>query len=163
MPIRFEVDPLKQEDDVGVVRFGFKFSTNVTTRQHGRDRQFYWKADLKLTGVPQGAEHVKEARSHSFQLLPRPPEDKLARTGHRLKLECVVTDGRPDDLVTCLGDRFDESHVYALFGQGNEPGTRLHRVRQIKAYVCRIPHEVEAGRYWIQMHSTEPNIEANQG
>merc|ERR1712216_48831 len=90
-----------EAEDTSTACLGFKFATNVTSRQHG-NRQFYWHVDMQLQGLPCGDVQL-QAESHRFVYIPRPPP--VEGPQRQLKLDDLVTDHRPGDLLVISGDQ----------------------------------------------------------
>jgi len=144
-----EVKKNEPNDLEGSITFSFKFSTNVTSRQHGEGREFCWNAELELQNwLPE----TLSARSDSFILLPRPPAKPPSRV---LKLDEVVTDQCPGDLIVCIGELLSDTHVHAELGQAEQHLARLDQLKPSNSvYICRLPVHLAPGTYWIRMCSS---------
>jgi len=126
-------------DEPTIVECSLKFSTNITSRAHSK-RLFFWRATLMIGGLGppyrDGTLRLK-ARTPSFEYRPRPPPAEAPT------LREVLTDGKPGDMVVCIGDRIGDSHLdvrlemqHALLDQH----IVLPRTLKSKnAYVSRLP------------------------
>lgn len=156
--------------------FSFKFSTNVTSRRHGRrnaGRAFLWQIQMQLLGAC--APHNFSAQSHKFLLISRPviPETAQSKTvaapapavavgkSSVPSLDEVVSDGRPGDIVTCVGDHLNGQGIYAELLQStqgpNSTATLCHLAHLTRAkeskrvFISRLPSDLPQGMYWIRM------------
>merc|ERR1711998_432374 len=82
----------------GLIEIGLKFATNVTTRAHNK-RRFLWRVDLCLFGEDGKKLAHHYTTSPPFAYLPRNPE----KSAQDFRLDDVVCDGCPGDLVMCGG------------------------------------------------------------
>eukprot|EP00658_Telonema_sp_P-2_P035197 TRINITY_DN2563_c0_g1_i1.p1 TRINITY_DN2563_c0_g1~~TRINITY_DN2563_c0_g1_i1.p1 ORF type:complete len:489 (-),score=60.54 TRINITY_DN2563_c0_g1_i1:993-2459(-) len=76
---------------------GIKFSTNITSTYHG-GRTMFWRAELQVS-CPSGT-FSTQGDSPAFEYHPREPKG-----GDAPKLDLVLSDGRPGDLLILNGDR----------------------------------------------------------
>lgn len=141
------------------IAFHFKFSTNVTSRRHGKRgsaRMFYWRISCSLHCA--GSNPVQlTAESHRFAYLSRPSVPPSLQ-GKPLVLHEVVSDARPGDIVTCVGENLSGKDVYAELRQGERMVQVLARTRTSKrVFVTRLPQGIPAGPYTLVLRSTACN------
>lgn len=153
------------------LEFSLKFSTNITSRRHGArnaGRQFRWQITLQVPGLS-----LLTAHSHSFLYISRPAAAEqptkapLSQSAALLLLE-VVSDGRPGDLLMCVGRHLQRDDVAAVIGQGTQVLGELARLpvgqransESFSTFVTRVPN-VPEGTYWVEMQARDPSVEAS--
>lgn len=137
--------------------FTFKFSTNVTSRRHGHRghaRGFFWKINLQLLGPNGPVSPMLSTTSHEFSLISRPhlPANRLP-----VLQECW-SDGKPGDLVTCIGSNLQGKCVIGELGceAWGHRTVVLQQVRASKqAFVTRLPATLSPGHYRVQFRCSE--------
>jgi len=154
----------------GVVNFNFKFSTNVTSRRHGmrnKGREFCWQISLQvhgLAGVRFEEPLTFTTTSHNFMYVSRPITAGNATT-EKMSLVELVSDGRPGDVITCLGENVHQPNIVAELGQGETVVAKLHREQPSKrAFICRLPQHLPNNhqKYWIRLACSEHNFEPSE-
>lgn len=148
----------------GALHLNYKFSSNVTSRRHGmrgKGRRFCWEVAVTLHGIQ--ADPIEyRARSHEFEYVSRPQPQSvlLAKQPTAVQLSAlpvvsvvdVVSDFRPGDVFTCVGDELHHDHLVAQLGHGDTVLATLFQVRPSKvAFIGRLPLNVVPGTYWFQM------------
>ena len=131
----------------------FKFSTNLTSRMHGK-RKFIWQAIVSLPGSVQ-----RIAQTLPFIYTPKPPD----KNDIKLVLTEVITDARPSSLCVLLGDNIspDHSTVYCELTDSGGRVWKLLRYSDSKAglFITRIPVDAAPGEYKLMMKSDQKGIE----
>lgn len=142
-----------------VARFNVKFSTNVTSRRHGarnNGRQFLWQCTLQMTGISDQPV-TATTLSHQFRYISRPKiSEKTIMERTTLQLQETISDNRPGDIITCLGDNLHNNQIVAELGNDHVVIAKLERARPSKeAFIGRLPSNILPGEYWIRIASTD--------
>merc|ERR1711959_485889 len=145
------------------VEFGLamRFATNVTSHAHG-DRRFFWEAALTWQEAEGDDVHTLNARSHTFDYRPRPPPG----LNDLPKLEEVLCDGRGGDLLMCMGQRIGDEFTDVVCEVVNAWGVdiTLQRAKGAKhSYVARLPQNIAAGQYTVQMRIEDGSNRTSNG
>jgi len=144
-----------EDEETDTVEIGLKFATNVTTRAHNK-RRFMWKVDLHLYNVTGNIAKHYQCCSPAFAYLPRNPE----KSGHEFRLDDVVTEGHPGDLLMCggsgLGCKQRPGLVAILRGPKGIEVTLSRQSTTTKAtFVSRLPSDLRPGSYTVQLVNEE--------
>jgi len=141
---------IQRDHEDSSVEIGLKFATNVTTRAHDK-RRFMWKVEFCLYGEDgkKLAEHATS--SPAFAYLPRNPEKSI----QDFRLDDVICDNRPGDLVMCggagLGSKERPQLIARLCDRKGVEFT-LERERKTKStFVTRLPADLLTGTYTLQL------------
>jgi len=147
--------------DEAVVEVGLKFATNVTTRAHNK-RRFMWNVNLRLFSDSGRELAHHQCTSPAFAYLPRNPE----KNAQDFRLDDVVSDGHPGDLIMCGGSGLgskDRAGLVAVIRGPKGAEFTLARQNTTKAtFVTRLPAEVPAGNYTVQLVNEENPDEATE-
>jgi len=138
------------EAEDAAVEIGLKFATNVTTRAHNK-RRFMWKVDLRLYSIDGSELAHHTTSSPAFAYLPRNPE----KSAQDFRLDDVVSDGHPGDLLMCggsgLGCKERPQLVATLRGpKGVEYSLSRQSITK-STFVTRLPSGLPAGSYTVQL------------
>lgn len=151
----------KEDRDEEVVEVGLKFATNVTTRAHNK-RRFMWRVDLRLFNEAGRELAHHTCTSPAFQYLPRNPEKSAAD----FRLDDVITDGHPGDLLMCggsgLGSKERAGLVAVLRGPKGAEYTLSRQSVTKSTFVSRLPSDVLPGSYTVQLVNEENPDEATE-
>jgi len=103
-PVRFaEVGEVVESGKSGFgLSITVKFSTNITTPAHG-GRTMFWRAEIEM--IQDGRTISTKTDSCSFEYHPREP-----KIGDAPRIQTLVSDGRPGDLMVLYGDRLGSVH-----------------------------------------------------
>lgn len=163
-----------------LVQSAFKFSTNITSRRHGKrnnGRQFFWKISITVMGLTEEPISMG-AQSHTFGYISRPAPastsggragcegpvvSQAGCEGPVLSLIDVASDNRPGDMITIVGVNLQDDSVSAVIGSGDATLAELPRLRQSKhAFISRLPSVMAPGSYWIQLSNNISSTERMQ-
>lgn len=147
--------------DEEVVEVGLKFATNVTTRAHNK-RRFMWRVDLRLFNESGRELAHHHCTSPAFSYLPRNPE----KSANDFRLDDVVTDGHPGDLLMCggsgLGCKERPNLVAVLRGPKGAEHTLARQSTTKSTFVTRLPNEVVPGQYTVHLVNEDNPDEATE-
>lgn len=150
---------LCQEEDT--IEIGLKFATNVTTRAHNK-RRFMWRVDLRLYGHDGSELAHRQTTSPAFSYLPRNPE----KSAQDFRLDDVVCDGHAGDLLMCggsgLGTKERPNLVALLQGPRGAQYTLARHSATKATFVSRLPSDIRAGNYTVQLCNEDNPDEATE-
>lgn len=150
-----------EEQESDVMELGLKFATNVTTRAHDK-RRFKWRVELTL--FDDGGLERSRVVTHTppFQYLPRNPE----KSAQDFRLDEVVSDGRPGDLVMCggsgLGCKERPGLVARLRGPKGATVTLPRLGAGKSTFTTRLPADLAPGAYYVRLVVEENDEEATE-
>lgn len=141
-----EVQP--KENGLCSLMIATKFSTNITSTNHG-SRTMFWRAEFELSASG-NAPIVGQSDSPAFAYHPREP-----KIGESARINLVLCDGRPGDLLILHGERLGSVHkdlqcrLSVHSEQGEEHVVVLQRAvlqsTQSLCFTTRIPADIPAG------------------
>lgn len=95
-------DVCENEDGSSMLEITIKFSTNITSTNHD-SRTMFWRAELELNTPSDNV--LRQCDSPAFGYHPREP-----KIGDSARVDLVLCDGRPGDLLILHGERLGSVH-----------------------------------------------------